>query len=112
MNGRRGYYPRVVAPTPAEPSPAPTVDQDNRLEPVVGMHAIAEELGITEQQLKSMLYPKRRGKTDGTDQHDDLPPAPIRKIRGLGLTADRATLQAWWRAVLTGRPVAGGQGTA
>jgi hypothetical protein len=78
-------------------------EDSGRLQPIIGARAIAAELQITKQQLKSMLYPKRRGKTTDADQNDDLPPAPIRKVRGLGLAADRRTLQAWWRQVLACR---------
>jgi hypothetical protein len=68
------------------------------------MAAIAAALGITIQQLKSLLYPNKRHGGDLA-----LKP-PIKKVRGLGLVADRGVLLSWWRRTLADDgPIAGGR---
>ena len=76
MPRRQGYY----AHSGPLPSPAP------QLEPLVGADAIAAALGIEPKRLYRLIE-KHKGSPDAP---------PIHKVPGLGLSADRLTLLAWW----------------
>lgn len=60
------------------------------IEPVIGGDQIATALGIDINRLYRLLR-KHKG-------HKNAP--PINVIPGLGLTADRTTLLAWWARYL------------
>jgi hypothetical protein len=90
---RRNYY--VPAPVArAAPTP-PAIADEVELEPIIGRAAIAAELKITVKQLDQIIYADPRRPTSGEK-------APIRKVPGLGVVADRTILLAWWRRTLRG----------
>jgi hypothetical protein len=94
MPRRKGYYGSVVQLKSIEHEPLallPEGEQDDRPpDLVVGAEAIAGELGIDKKRLSKVLFRYRRSST----------PPPVRKVRGLGLAAERKPLRAWWRRVL------------
>jgi hypothetical protein len=95
---RRDYYmPKVAAARPPEPAPAAIADE---LQPIVGREAIAATLKISLKQLDRLIYADDRRPTSAHEQ------PPIRKIRGLGLVADRAALLGWWTRMLRGESAA------
>lgn len=79
MPRRQRYYGSMPAP-PAPLEPLVSV------EPLRGARAMAEALTLSPKEFYRLLEANRAG----------ADPIPVEKIPGLGLSADKRTLLAWW----------------
>lgn len=91
---RSGNFYLSAVPSPAPPPPPDTpAPEEADVQPILGAEAIAGVLGIQPKQVYRMLEKASKA---------GAPAPPIRKVPGLGLSADKATLLRWWRHTLTG----------
>ena len=88
MPRRQRYYGDPPPPAPAIARPAPgALVEVVKVEPLCGAKALAHALQLQTTRQFYRLYEANR---DGAD------PIPVENIAGRGLSADRATLLAWW----------------
>ena len=101
---RRGYYmvERGAEPLRGRGSGLATlaaqlghIDDDRPAELVRGADAIAKRLGITKAEFYRLRSPDKRTKGVAAKM-------PVREAPGLGLVAEGAALDAWWKRYLRG----------